>query len=502
MFQFEVYKNGTRLDQYLPVGAYAVGPESVPINGEITFEGGYLRVSRNDDAPAGLALLWEVPGQGVFHMETTRLFPRSRPYNLNIELARFRLMKIIQKFEDWNFFDFQKAEPLAKRLRELQELLAAAVSRMNEGAASSALADQVLAHAIVLSDELSQFHAEQLLIRRKNANAFVKHSFGCRVDVNVPNQKYRDILTNNFDYAVLPISWRATEPKEGAMETASIDSWIETLTKKRIPIIAGPLINFDETDLPEWMFIWENDFDAVREQAYERVQRVVSRYRKAVTLWNVVSSLPTNRAFTLTFEQMIEMTRLLIAQVKNVHPGAHTLVQIPMPFGEYHAKYPTSIAPTLYAEMVAQSGIAFDGFALDLEMGLPIPGNFTRDLFQVSVMLDKFSGLGKPIFITGCGAPGRNEPDSSDRSEGRWNPSHAGLWRRPWDPKLQAEWLEAIYHLALSKPFVESIAWSNLADINHTIPGGGLLDDLYQPKPSFDKLQAIRSKVQSWQFRR
>jgi hypothetical protein len=461
-----------------------------------------LRVTRTDDAPAGVALMWEVAGQGTYHLETTRLFPRVRPYNLNVEFARFRLMKIIQKFEDWNFFDFQKAEPLAKRLKELQEQLAKAVSQMGDGAAASVLADQVMAGAMALSDDLSQFHAEQLLIRRKTTNAFVKHSFGIRVDASVPNQKYRDILTSHFDYAVLPMSWRATEPKEGVMETEALDAWVDVLTKKRVPIIAGPLINFDETDLPEWMFIWENDFDTMREMAYERVQRVVSRYRKAVTLWNVAGSLPTNRAFTLTFEQMIEMTRLLIAQVKNVHPGARTLVQIPMPFGEYHAKYPTSIAPTLYAEMVAQSGIAFDGFSLELEMGLPIAGNFTRDLFQVSVMLDKFSSLGKPIFITACGAPGRNEPDSSDRSEGRWNPANAGMWRRPWDPKLQSEWLEAIYHLALSKPYVESIAWSNLADINHTIPGGGLLDDLFQPKPSFEKLQAIRSKVQSWQIRR
>ena len=28
--------------------------------------------------------------------------------------------------------------------------------------------------------------------------------------------------------------------------------------------------------------------------------------------------------------------------------------------------------------------------------------------------------------------------------------------------------MEAVYHMALSKPFVESIAWANLADINQT----------------------------------
>ena len=56
--------------------------------------------------------------------------------------------------------------------------------------------------------------------------------------------------------------------------------------------------------------------------------------------------------------------------------------------------------------------------------------------------------------------------------------------------------MEAVYQLALSKPFVESIAWGNLADLNHTLPGGGLLDDMLQPKPAFTKLQELREKFQ------
>jgi hypothetical protein len=322
------------------------------------------------------------------------------------------------------------------------------------------------------------------------------------VDVAVQNQKYREMLGANFDYAVLPMSWREMEPREGALETASTDNWIEALNRRRVPIIAGPVINFDEADLPDWIAIWANDFDAVRELAYERVHRVVTRYRKAVSAWMVLAGLPTNQAMTLTFEQMIEMTRLLVAQVKNVHPGARTLVHIPMPFGEYHARHPTSIEPVLYAEMVAQSGIGFEGFAIDLEMGVPEAGKYTRDLFQISAMLDRFSTLGKPLFITACCAPGRDHADPGDRSEGLLVPAQAGRWRRPWDPQLQAEWLDAVYQIALSKPFVESIAWGNLADINQTVPGGGVLDDMYQRKAAFDKLQAWRARILGWQTRK
>ena len=40
--------------------------------------------------------------------------------------------------------------------------------------------------------------------------------------------------------------------------------------------------------------------------------------------------------------------------------------------------------------------------------------------------------------------------------------------------------------------YVESIAWGSLADINPAIPGGGLLDDMLKPKPSFAKIQELR----------
>jgi hypothetical protein len=246
------------------------------------------------------------------------------------------------------------------------------------------------------------------------------------------------------------------------------------------------------------MFIWEHDFDTLRELAYEHVQRLVQRYRKGVAVWNVASGLYANSIFPLSFEQIIELTRLLVAQVKNMLPGARTIITINQPFGEYHARVPNSVPPMLYAEMVAQAGISFEAFGLELEMGVPAPGMYMRDLFQISSMLDRFSTLGRPVFLTMVGAPSKATPDPEDKSEGHLDPSAAGRWKRPWDPQLQAEWLEAVYKLAMSKPYIESIAWSNVADLSPTMPGGGLLDDLLQPKQAFGKLQEMRQQFHQW----
>ena len=498
---FEIYRDGQRLMEFEPAGAIALGPESVAVPADIAFDNGRLIVSRPDDHALGVGLLWDVGPLGAYFLETTRLPPRNRPYVLNVELARFRLMKIVQKQEDWNLFDFPRAEKFAARFAEAQQTFADALGKLDDPAAAASRADEALGAAITLSEELGNFHADLLIQRRRANGAFVRHVVGCQIDPAVQNEKCRETLASSFDYAMVPMNWRQMEPDEHKYQTEPVDEWIEFLSKKRVPVIAGPLIQLDEKHLPDWMFIWEHDFDSLREMAYEYVQHILQRYRKAVSMWNVVAGLHASSAFSLSFEQIIELTRLLVSQVKAVLPHTRTLVTITQPFGEYGAEG-NAVPPLLYAEMVAQAGINFEAFGVELEMGVPEPGKFTRDLFQLSCLLDKFSMLGRPLFITAIGAPGRNTPDLSDTSEGKNDPARGGRWKKPWDPAVQAEWMDAVYHLALSKPYVESLAWANLADINPTLPAGGLLDDVLRPKPAFDKLQEMRTKFHSWHGRK
>ena len=493
--KFEIYRDGNRVTAFEPVAAMAVGPESMPETGEVVFRDGLLVVNRSDGHAVGVSLLWDAGPNGNLHLETTRLPPRAKPYILNVELARFRLMKLMQKQEDWNLFDFPKTEKYAQRFHEAQMIFADALGKLHEPAAASKLADRALEIGLELGEQLAVFHGELLITRRKAANAFVKHVFGCRVDPNVANERYKEMLATGFDYAVVPMSWKQMHPEEHRFTTDAVDDWVETLTRRRVPIIAGPLVRLGKANVPDWMVIWEHDFDTLRELAYEFVQKVVSRYRRAISVWNVVAGVQTNTAFVLTFDNMIELTRLLVAQVKTILPTARTLISITHPFGEYTARGRGAIAPMFYTDMLSQSGINFDGYGLEIELGVPQPGMFMRDLFQLSGLLDRFSTLGKPLFLTAVGVPGRATPDLGDTSEGRLDPNAAGRWRRPWDPQLQAEWMEAVYTLALSKPYVESIAWSNLADIHQTLPGGGLLDDMLRPKPVYQRLQQMREKL-------
>src|SRR5208282_2781170 len=143
--KFEIFRDGQRLNQFTPVAPMAMGPESVPMPAEILFRDGLLIVNRADEHALGVALVWDVPGVGTYHLETTRLQHRDQPYNLNVELARARLMKIVQKQEDWNLFDFPRADKFIQRFRESQSLLADALGLLHQPIEAARLADQSLA---------------------------------------------------------------------------------------------------------------------------------------------------------------------------------------------------------------------------------------------------------------------------------------------------------------------------------------------------------------------
>src|SRR5688500_9503876 len=57
--RFGCYRDGARVMSFELVVATAIGPESVPVPGEVVFRDGLLVVNRKDEHAAGVALLWD-----------------------------------------------------------------------------------------------------------------------------------------------------------------------------------------------------------------------------------------------------------------------------------------------------------------------------------------------------------------------------------------------------------------------------------------------------------
>ena len=166
--KFEIYRDGERLTALRAGCADGRGAGERSIPAEIHFRDGLLTVNRKDDHATGLALLWDCGPLGAFHLETTRLMPREKPYNLNVELARARLMKIMQKQEDWNLFDFPKAERFSNQFHDAQMLFAESLWVICTTGGGARAGRSVAGHGAGSVRELSNFHCDLLLNRRRD----------------------------------------------------------------------------------------------------------------------------------------------------------------------------------------------------------------------------------------------------------------------------------------------------------------------------------------------
>ena len=257
---------------------------------------------------------------------------------------------------------------------------------------------------------------------------------------------------------------------------------------------AGPLLSFDEDQVPEWLFIWEHDYETLRDLIYDHVQKMVTRYAQHVRVWNVVSGIHANNLFNLSFEQLMELTRMCCLLVKKLAPKSQVMIELIHPWGEYYARNQRTIPPLLYADMAVQSGIKFDAFGVQLYMGVPIDGMYVRDLLQVSSLFDEFVTLGKAVHVTACQVPSNISADAWDNWGGLEPVPKAGMWHAPWSQRLQAEWLQAFYRIGISKPYVESICWRDLADYeDHYVPHGGLCRRDLEPKLAFRELRNFKA---------
>ena len=501
MQKFRVYEEG-RLAKRCPLdNAYLLGSDNSAMRGSIAFEAGNIICTKREAGPVSLVLQRRVRDCGELMVQTCLLPDREQPYLLALELARHRLMLLYNKFEEWFLFDLPEDNPAVRRFDIARRLFIEAICQENENPQrADKLATESLVKAIDGSEELALEHARRFLDRRKNTKSLPKQPVGAGVMLSQNDDRIRGALLTNLDFVCLPAPWRLLAPEEGEYRWDLLDNWAQWISQHRMHVTLGPVVSFEPQNAPDWLFIWEHDYDTVRDLIYEHTQRVVTRYRNAVTAWNVVSGLHVNNHFTFTLDQLIDLTRMSTMLVKKIQPAARTLVEICQPFGEYYGANARSIPPLMYADLMIQSAINFDGFVIKLLMGQPQPGQFTRDLMQFSGLLDYFLGCEKPVnVVLGVPSAATPPPDPSDATSEKSNEPDAvngGFWRRPWSNLVQSRWLEAAFMIALSKPFVESVAWYELIDHRDSeLSSSGLISDQMQPKTAMQRLIAFRQSL-------
>ena len=153
--KFQVFENGKSCDDFPVSAAYMFGADTIPLHAteRIRFSRGLIECKRKSHDSAGLALLWPVDGFGRILLATTRLPERDRPYVLNVELARAKLMQIALKREDWSLFE--EDNDLMLLAQQAKGLFVSALQKIADPPEASHLADQSLSKAMEYAERLA-----------------------------------------------------------------------------------------------------------------------------------------------------------------------------------------------------------------------------------------------------------------------------------------------------------------------------------------------------------
>jgi len=482
--------------------AHIVGSDDNPMRGDVVFVDGAgtveIRATPIGEDVVALSLPVRAGRAGHLMLQTCIAPTREEPYSLYVELARHRIKHFIQKCEEWQMWDPGLARGAMRMWEEARGHFAQALLAQ-DAIASERHAQRSLEVGIEASEHLAMSHAEILLHRRYGAKAASSTTLGVVVRPGTPRTPaLEEAILRDFDVLHLRADWREIEPKRGKPDFTQLDRWMQWAAEKKKPVMLGPLLDLREEALPDHARVFRHDYESFRDLAYDHIDRVAARYATNVGIWNVGSGFHANEFLELSVDQMIDLSRRAVVQVRQRNRKANTLMELVDCFGEGSVaagmmrsersersdrprRRGERILPWRFAELLQQEGIALSAIGLRLTPGRA--GSVARDLFQLSCLLDRFLGRESRLMLTSFGVP--SIPLDSK----------CGFWREGWSGKTQASWSGRAVYIGLSKPFVEALFWAEATDGAPDAKGFGLFDEQGQPQPVLAKLSGIRKRL-------
>ncbi|TVR52539.1 MAG: hypothetical protein EA426_18780, partial [Spirochaetaceae bacterium] len=471
--------------------AYTVNTRNFPFFSEWRDLGeGEIAIRYPKEQPFALAVLWEIPGFGrvIVTADNEGEFYRlgGRPVEFRAEAAKTKIGRVKNRLGAIDKGGLSVPDALRNVVDSADAQLRRVLTELTGEAAARAL-DGVLRDSFVADEQLELITARariaSMSVEQRRAKLFGSAFF----DVDASDTflfRFQEL----FNFATTPFYRRRVEPIEGRPDWETRDRLLDRLDDWAMPRKGHPLSWWIEHGLTDWMK--KLSYRTLKDVVYRQVFDTVTRYKDRIKIWDVINEahdpIVKGNDLNLDADQVFEITALACAATRDADPEAVRIVNVNRPWGEYRAEWEMMNPQHAieYVEGLRERGIEYE--VLGVQMYHGGPEHSVRDMTEQSALIDSYLALGKPVHISEVQTPSSMEADPSRWLGGRIAPS--GWWHRPWDPDVQADWVEQYYTIAASKPGLDAITWWNLGDRRTFWPHGGLLDTNEQPKPAYHRL--------------
>lgn len=471
--------------------AYVTGLDRTPSRVGVEIRKDVLLVQKGTTESGRLFVPWAIPGSGTPVVGTATLNERNEPYDLAVELARGRLNDVRNQLADWRQMGLRVPADLERAVAGAMRSFTKAATSRDQPAIAFAAAQECLARASVAGQAMVDAYVGQVLQMRL-ASGKLPTQLGIGLDGDPSASPWAAKLGTTFNVAQLHCPWKVLNPNEGRCRFEDLDAQVVWATRQKMAMQAGPLIDLRPGALPDWIWLWQGDFDAILGMAVDIVRQTVARYKGKIPTWHLVHRPGTTDILGMSEEDQIRLTARLLQVARQADPAAQFLIGFDRPWAEWMGSSSFQLGPLHMADYLARAELGMAGLVLEVAPGYSAPGSHFRELIDFSKLLDLYALLNYPLYLSFVFP-------SSSAHDPKAEPSvqvEKDQWPAPPDESSQASAAARWISLAAAKPFVRSVTWRQTNDnVSHLYPHGGLIRPDQTPKPLLDWLKTFRADL-------
>lgn len=411
--------------------------------------------------PFGIAMPMHVQGFGKVYLHADAdgkgYTSRSHSIQLNTEITRCRLHNVDRQEKKYSRHKVETTG-IRERLNRAFALLEQA-EKADTASEQAARIEQSLCESLWAGEELALQVARFRVERIGWRDAFL---WGCVSDRNELHPAEKEHFTRLFNFLSLDFSrWTPSGSHESQDNALGWAQQAHITLKGRQLLSRGTEIYHRQTKTQ----------GPLADKLIEHMTQILGHYRGRIRYWDLLTDphlwLPT---LGCSQEAMTTLTRQLGSAAKEVDPQCVRIISVKYDLNE--------LSPFAYLRSCVEADAPFE--CVDLRVhwaGI--------DLWELDRLLEHYADIGKPLHLTLVSPPAEQKQD---------NPFE---WHEASSEAMQADWLEAAFTLAYSKPYIVAVCCSPLSDLDST--QGILHSDHNTPKAAYKRLRELRKRLHTLQ---
>jgi hypothetical protein len=333
---------------------------------------------------------------------------------------------------------------------------------------------------------LAAAYAEQAIAVRRRATGRLPALLGGTLSRPDMDEAAARSFLAAFNMAMVPLYWRDVETAESSFDWSVCDRQIQWCREQGLRVCLGPLWQPDARGLPDWVYLWDDDFESLLSGAGQFIDAAVNRYRGKVDIWHCAARVNTSQVLHFSEEEKLRMVAWIVCRVKELDPLHPAMVGVDQPWGEYLGRRAVDLSPIHFADALVRARLDLKAILLEMNFGCFAGGTLLRSEIEVNRLLDYWSLLGLPLLVAmTLPSAGGDDPRARQKFD---------LPADAWDLAAQQAWVGRYVPLILGKPGLQAVVWNQFEDaLPHEFPHGGLRSLQGQAKPALRTLAALRA---------